>query len=463
MATVTGSRQSASGRAAMACMLVVGALVSRVALPAETVWLAYALLAVYAMRGRAEALLALALCCLFNLFNPGLAAPLAGWERYVVLAAAVASVAWRGWRPGMPRGGVTALDTVVFATLLLGGFLVIHAVAFSRYADISLLKAVLWTATMAASASAWAHLSPDRRDALARRLRWGLIATMLASGALLGSPDGYLRNDVGFQGITSHPQSFGVVMALLCAWSWGLFGACDRGVLPSAVTVAGSLVMVVLSAARTGAAALVLAIAVAPLAAAALAPGGLRAAWPAGPWRWRFVAAAVLLTAAAVTYQDDLNAFLNKRGWQGTATIDPVEQFREARGPMLRDMWANIRHDPWRGVGFGVASRPELVAVERAFGVPVAASVEKGTMPLAILEETGTAGLLAVSWWCWIVVRRAARAGAAQLTVTLTVLIVNLGESMLFSPGGVGLLCMVLLGWASTPAGATRPPAPTRP
>ena len=432
MATVTGSRQSASGRAAMACMLVVGALVSRVALPAETVWLAYALLAVYAMRGRAEALLALALCCLFNLFNPGLAAPLAGWERYVVLAAAVASVAWRGWRPGMPRGGVTALDTVVFATLLLGGFLVIHAVAFSRYADISLLKAVLWTATMAASASAWAHLSPDRRDALARRLRWGLIATMLASGALLGSPDGYLRNDVGFQGITSHPQSFGVVMALLCAWSWGLFGACDRGVLPSAVTVAGSLVMVVLSAARTGAAALVLAIAVAPL-------------------------------AAAVTYQDDLNAFLNKRGWQGTATIDPVEQFREARGPMLRDMWANIRHDPWRGVGFGVASRPELVAVERAFGVPVAASVEKGTMPLAILEETGTAGLLAVSWWCWIVVRRAARAGAAQLTVTLTVLIVNLGESMLFSPGGVGLLCMVLLGWASTPAGATRPPAPTRP
>ena len=69
-------------------------------------------------------------------------------------------------------------------------------------------------------------------------------------------------------------------------------------------------------------------------------------------------------------------------------------------------------------------------------------------MPLAVLEEVGIPGLLFVLLWIWIVFRRSALGGMAPLAVVMTVLLINLGESVLFSPGGMGLLQLILLGWA---------------
>lgn len=441
-------------QALLELFIVGAALLLRVA-AVDYVAFAYLLLALYALLGRSQALQALALCWLFNLLNPELTggeAPF--WSRHVVLVTATVSVLVRSL---LILRAVQCVHPIVLATLALGAFLVFHAAAFSRAADISLLKAILWSATMGAVVSAWANLTPDAREAVGRRLWWGLTATLCASAPLLPSEVGYQMNGVGFQGVFSHPQNFGVTAALLGAWSWCRF-LTGRHVLASAAVAAGCVGFVFLSGARTGGLALALGSITAMALMPALVPGGLRAA-ASTILRWRVVAVVMVLLAAAYFQIGAIGDFLTK---QRGGPLDVLGRFYDARGEFLLMMWDNIQQDPWRGIGFGVASLPELVVVERtAAGLPVSAYIEKGIMPVAFLEETGLFGLLGLVLWCWLVLRRGARAGLTQLTVGLTILFINIGESMLFSPGGVGLLFMILFGWvAAGGRPAARPSAP---
>jgi hypothetical protein len=115
-------------------------------------------------------------------------------------------------------------------------------------------------------------------------------------------------------------------------------------------------------------------------------------------------------------------------------------------------MWTNIERKPLEGLGFGIASIPELMVVQRdpVLGLPTSAIIEKGVMPVAVLEELGAIGVLLVAAWLWIVLRRCARRGVAPLAVFLVVLFLNMGEATLFSVGGAGLLSMILIAWAAT-------------
>jgi hypothetical protein len=75
-------------------------------------------------------------------------------------------------------------------------------------------------------------------------------------------------------------------------------------------------------------------------------------------------------------------------------------------------------------------------------------------MPLAILEEVGIFGAGAVLAWLYVLTRGAARRGIAASVVFWTALVTNMGESTLFSPGGLGLLMLILIAWASTESSA---------
>ena len=115
-------------------------------------------------------------------------------------------------------------------------------------------------------------------------------------------------------------------------------------------------------------------------------------------------------------------------------------------------MCKNIKNKPFKGIGFGIASEPEHMEVERDpfIGLPVSAVIEKGVMPVAVVEELGIFGALAVLSWLLVVLRRGARAGVSQFAVLITLLLVNFGESMFFSVGGMGMLLSILLTGAVT-------------
>lgn len=413
--------------------------------------LSYLLLAAYALMGRAQAIQALALSWLFTMLSPGIGpeATLASIGRYAVLAGATMSVLLRS---GVLHGRGTQINRLVAATLLLGVLICAHALLFSPMADVSLLKAVSWTLACATLISAWSGLSPESRELVERQIFGGLVILMLVSLPLLGTSLGFLRNGTGFQGVLNHPQAFGPTMAVLATWAasralnsnpppyrlMGIFVLC--------------LALIVLSEARTAGLGLLIALILAAFVLQALTRRRLKDLFPAIKSR-RFVLAAMLaLTIVSVStpvLSGFIQSYISKRG----EVAGLVEVYDRSRGRLMQEMWANVREHPWTGIGFGIASDPLSMEVERdpVLGLPVGASIEKGVLPLAVLEELGIPGAVAVLAWLWLLVRRSIRGRRmAPIALLFTALLLNMGEMMLFSPGGMGLLMLVVIGYAAS-------------
>ncbi len=423
-----------------------------------TAILAYCLLAGYSIFGRAQAIQALALVWLFTLLNPGLApaAPGAGGLRFVVLGAAAAGV--------LACGGVALrrfrFDGLVLATLALGSFLSLHAVLVSPFPDVSLLKAVSWTIAMSTLLGAWRGLTTKEHHQVTQQVFVGLSVLLVLSLPLVVLPVGYLRNGTGFQGVLDHPQPFGATMALLCVWAVARVLERPR---PDILTMAvGGLAFmaVVLSESRTAGFSVIIGLGTAVLVCA-VRPR--RNAGPALPGL-RSARVFVLLSiagfgaiAAAPLVAEQAWHFVTKSGRAEVSSLG--DAYEVSRGRLIEAMLANVEAQPWLGIGFGIASDPSAMIVERdpLFGVPLSAPIEKGVTPLAIVEECGLIGALLVALWLVPIYRNASATGVTTLAVSLTVLALNMGEAILFSPGGMGLLLILILAWSAV--GRSRGPS----
>lgn len=430
------------------CAPLLLALTLRVA-SGPTANLSFLVLAVFALFGRQQLVLALAMSCLFTLINPGLApeASSASVGRYLILfAAALSAFAHSSMLSRRPR-----VHYYTFATILLGMFFIGHSLLFSPILDVSILKALSWTLAMATLISAWSGLSQLERQRLERQLFGGLVLILLASLPLLATPIGTLRNGTGFQGVLNQPQAFGPVMGLLGAWaaarmlgeskpSWwlvGLVGAC--------------LGMVLMSEARTAGLAMVGGVALGILFAPGFGGTSLRRMVPGlGSARIWTVIGTVLVASIimAPTIMSTVNHYLTKSGRADVESL--AEIYDNSRGRLIEKMLQNIAEHPFSGIGFGIASEPWTMEVIRdpVLGLPTGASIEKGVMPLMILEELGLFGAMLVGLWLLRLMRSAACSGLAPFAVCLTVLLLNMGEAALTSPGGLGLIMLILLAWA---------------
>ena len=427
-----------------------GALLLRLA-SEPTAIAAYLLLAAYAVLGPAPAIRAVALVWLFDLLNPGLAPPVPSGAvfGFLVLSTAAVSVIARGGAAfRRPR-----LDVLPIATVGLGTLLVFHALVVSPIKDVSVLKAASWTIAMATLLGAWSGLGPDERRKLSRDLFVGLAAVLILSLPLMVLPVGYLRNGMGFQGVLSHPQAFGATMALLCAWATAQLLEKSPPNTATLVVAGLAFVSVVLSESRTGGFALILGLGLSILGYKLL---GRRRGEPSLPGLRHVRLLAVLwLTGLGLLVVAPL---VTQQAWQFVTKSDRAEvasigeAYEDSRGRLIDEMMANIDTEPWLGIGFGIASDPSTMRVEREplFGLPVSAPIEKGVTPIAVVEELGIVGAAFVAFWLVAVLRGAIASGLGPLSVTLTVLALNMGEAVLFSPGGMGLLLILMLAWGAT-------------
>jgi O-antigen ligase len=433
-------------------LVAAGCLGLRLASPA-TADLSYFALAGYALLGRSQAVQALFLCWLFMLLNPGFApeSQLASVARYVVILAACTSVLMRSsllmrrerlQRPRRP-------NAMLGATVLLGFFLFYHAILFSSVPLVSLLKSLSFTITMATLIAAWNGMSEASRSKTTGFVFGGLCIVVAASLPLLALPIGFLRNGTGFQGVLNHPQAFGVTVALIAAWLGGRFFVSRHLSVWQWVILAACPVAIVLSQTRTAAGGLVLGLATSLAAMIVFSPrGGNR--WKRSRFEFLFLAAMTLAVLAGPFLADRAQDFLLKSG-RGNIS-DLTESIQASRGPLFEAMLENIRQHPLTGIGFGIASDPDQMEVGRdpIFNLPVGAAIEKGIMPLAVVEEVGIPGAILFAAWFILLLRRAARGGLAALAVATTALFLNLGEANVFSPGGMGLLALILMSWAAT-------------
>lgn len=407
----------------------------------------YLVLAGYALLGRPHLIRALVLSWLFTMISSGISADasLGPLGRYGVLFAAALSVVIHR------HASRQRFDGFVSLTLLLGVFIIAHALMFSSMADVSVLKAVSWTMAMATCIAAWCGLTPWQRYQLSEQVFWGLTAVLVVSLPLAVTSLGYLRNGTGFQGILNHPQAFGPTMALLCAWATARLLGEARPPWWLLAIAGIALVAVFRSEARTAGLAVVLGVSIAIFIGPGLAGRSMSQMVPGlrSPRVW----AVILTTAVAVlvmsaTFSDLIQYYITKSGRAGAQGL--WDAYELSRGRQMDAMLDNIRQQPWTGIGFGIDSEPELMVVSRdpIFGLPLGASIEKGVAPLMVLEELGAFGAILVAVWALRLFRSAARGGVVCFAVGLTVLFINFGEATLFSPGGFGLLSIVVLGWA---------------
>jgi hypothetical protein len=415
----------------------------------ETASLSFLFLAAYALFGRAQAIRALGLAWLFTMLNPGLApeATMTSAARYAVLLGAAISVFLRSLLPEMR----IRIRSVTFATIMLGLFFVIHSLFFSTIAGVSVLKAASWMLVASTLIAAWAGLAAEERDALARQVFGGLVVLMIVSLPLLVMPQGYLRNGMGFQGVLNHPQAFGPAMALLGAWAASQILGQRKPRWLDVALLGGCFVMVLLSEARTAGLALILGVGVAVILTPGLSGHSVRAVLPGlRSTRVRLLAMMALLgvVLAGAQLESVMTHYIAKSGRAETSSL--IAAYEKSRGGLIGRMWANIQDKPFQGIGFGIASDPATMKIQRdpVMGLPTGAPIEKGVLPLAVLEEVGLIGFSAVTAWVLMLLRRSSGGGVAPAAVGLTALLLNMGEATLFSPGGMGLLSLVLIAWA---------------
>ena len=351
--------------------------------------LSFFLLAAYATLGRKQAIQAIAMCWLFTMVSPGVAPPasLGSVGRYAVFFAAFGSVFFRS---GVFSNGFS-ITKPVFATISLGAFLAVHSLILSPIPDVSILKAISWTLVTATLLSAWGQMDIKDEQQLFKQLYYGLVVIMLVSIPLVVLPLGYLRNGTGFQGILNHPQAFGVTMAILGALagssllaqrkpSWGYLGI-----------FGGCLVLILLSEARTAGVALILGLVigfvVAPLLSGRKIIDILPGLKSRRLWGWISIVLIVALVFSPLLYQK-VNSYISKSGRAGES-VTLAQAYEQSRGGLIDRLLANIEENPLTGIGFGIASNPFEMIVERdpVLGLPTGAAIEKGLLPLAIVAE----------------------------------------------------------------------------
>lgn len=423
------------------------ALVLRLA-SGPTANISYGLIALYALKGREQALQALFLAWLFSMLNGAIApdASAATVGRYAVLFAAAISMMVRKRGVSSAKGD----RSLVYLTLLFGGLIIFHSLFFSSMPDVSVLKAISWTLAMATLFAGWAGLNDEGRERLSQQLFTGLTLVMLASLPLLPFPEAYLVGG-GFMGVLSHSQSLGVTMGLLGAWAAVRAVAVPRPSWALISMIPACMWMILLSGTRTAALAFLMGVAAALLLGTMLSGRPSRQLLPGLLNRRLLFAIFLALAGMAVAWPrlvDESKTFIAKN----VDAKNIGQAYQMSRGGLIDAMWLNIENDPWQGIGFGIASIPELMVIKRdpIFDLPVSAIVEKGVLPVAVLEELGVPGFVLFVAWLWVILKRCARRGLPALAVFLVALLLNMGEASLFSAGGMGLLAMLLIAWAAT-------------
>jgi O-antigen ligase len=122
-----------------------------------------------------------------------------------------------------------------------------------------------------------------------------------------------------------------------------------------------------------------------------------------------------------------------------------VEDVLASRQGMIDYMWANFLDSPMIGIGFEVSTHPYFAENATLFNAPI----EKGFLPVAILEETGLVGtFFFVIFLLALAVNLIRTLNVPGLALFFAFLAVNCGESMFFSLGGHGAY-----GWLMMAAG----------
>lgn len=336
--------------------------------------------------------------------------------------------------------------------------------ATSPALPISLMKIGEFTFATTAVLIAFNHLKPPE---LASLQKWfltvgltviGLSALMLLKPGLGAGSNG------GLQGVLNQPQALGIFIAPFAAWSLSGVLLMRRRASWLEIWVAlGTIVLIILTRARTAGFATFFGVAVVTLARTLTR----RTSGQATLGRPVIVVglASLVLVAAALT-TGKLTEVITQYAFKGTDQrgADVGDAFYESRGGGIVNEWSHFLERPFTGNGFGVYPDGKFPAgVTYFYGIPISAPIEKGFLPSAVLEEDGLPGGILLSLMIVWLGRYAWRnADLRWRAMYVACLGINVGECVFLSPGGIGMFDWLLVGLAIAAHRSNRVPAGLR-
>ena len=406
----------------------------------------------WALRSPEHAIQALSLSIVIKFLNPVVYPQLriASMLAWVVLGIAGLRIAIAALQTKTPRSPVLPW-VLIFSLVILA-----HSLIVSRDSTLSSFKILSFAFGVIIVLLGF-------KVSAGRDVNWvpwftGLWAAILflSIPTLFVTSIGYHKNGTGFQGILSHPQSFGTILAPIAAWLAArlVFFPLRETHWMIVVMVLLSWSFLILSKARTGLAAVL---------------GGLvcviiltlvsRPEWKsriANSLRRPIILMAMLVLVSVMilfssTIEAQVEQYIFKHGKAKGASAE--EAITSTRGPGIANQWKNFLSSPLVGYGFGIYrfARPNSTQViDPYFGIPLSAPTEKGFLPTAILEETGILGTLCfiplLGSLIWHVSRKSSIATTWMFFASI---LTNVGEMVFFSIGGLGLYIWLLMGWAT--------------
>ncbi len=405
--------------------------------------LSYILIAGYALLGKEEAIQALVLSWFFASINPAFNTVLDNQVlfRYLIIFSAFTSIFF--------RTSFLKFDLVSIFTLFLSALVIVHSIFFSSHKVISILKILSWTIVTLTLLKAWSGLNVLEHR---RMQKW--IVNLLLFIFLLSIPTLFFReigfdiNRYSFQGILNHPQVFGPTIALLAAIFFGLLLEDDnKSSIFLIILALFSCYLIFLSRSRTAGLGLFFALATSLLIYFILSFFNKKFRLPIFKIRSLFyilVILVIIFTLLGSEASQLIDNFLTK-GESDVAGI--YDAYKVSRFVLFEKMLVNIDKNFMTGIGFGVASDPLTMNIQRdpIFNIPISASTEKGMVFIMMLEEVGFFIFIIFMMWISYTFYKAFTNGFVELMVFFTIIFLNFGESAFFSMGGLGLLFIILL------------------
>lgn len=418
--------------------------------------LAWGIIVLWVLRGADQAIEGLLLALLLVFLNPELnnSGGIAAIVRWGIIAEAAIRIAFTWWRrPQRWPSWSKFLLAFVFYTAL-------SSILISWWPVASLTKLLTYTVIVLIT---YFGIKLGEKDWQQNLITYGVVITLL-SLPLIVMPLGYVRNGHQFQGILSHPQTYGVIMSILMAaaigqWSFG------RGKKLKFWQIILLILMgatILLSGARTGYFALFLALIVTLVAAKNTRMLLKRLAF--NPITYFLLALTIAYVGFAQPVDEFKKIIFERDISEYTFYNLPVDPNASAltyllasRSALVARSWENFLHSPALGTGFGLPSvRIAKDAVTTIGGLPVSIPYEKGFAGTAVLEEVGIIGallLLALLFSQYWDIRKSKN--VAALLLFLTAIFVNMGESVYFASGGIGLLVHIAIAVALVSAEKT--------
>ncbi|TRZ88384.1 MAG: O-antigen ligase domain-containing protein [Methanosarcinales archaeon] len=256
---------------------------------------------------------------------------------------------------------------------------------------------------------------------------------------------GYNRTEEGFQGILCHPQAFGIILApFACYLLSQLISGVNIKKLLTTLAFICLFALIILSGARTGIVSILLALSLSYFVGIFFYEHPIKL-----DTRYVLIIFIVIMLCTPLL----LYSFSKMKPAAETFVLKGEgssisESFYDSRGRGIESQWENFLKHPFIGNGFGVyASGYFPRGVYKVWGIPISASVEKGFLPTAILEETGLIGALLFLVLLISIARQAVNnESIVYLCVFFSSLFVNLGEMVFFSVNGLGSFFWILIG-----------------